>query len=693
LWIDELAIDGLLRAGPILDSEERDSDSDLVPLHRVVLDQRGFTINDERFYPRVITHQGEPLAELQRVGFNCVAFIGLPSEALLTEAARLKLQVFCPPPGNEVLGSERKARPWDAAIAWLVPGVADQHSLDAATAEVDRIRRADTLLARPILAVPTEAWGPWSRLVNGLVVTTPWSSPTTTHGEVSRHFSDATRFAQPGSPLLAAVSATHSLSFMDQVKSFAPAGTVTPWRSPEEVLEGANAAAMSGARGIWVTSDAPLVGGSSRAERTRLGLAMLNLQLTLLEPWLRDGAWAGEVRSTDAAHSAMILSKGRTRLVLPLPGEAVRGAAGATPSQVSYIVPGVAESAKAYEFTPVGLRPTAVSRLAGGAQVVAHDADSLLLLTDDAKAAAEVQRRVLAMSRRAEALQQAMAVAELRHAEAHLSPLVLASGAQSPDAAVLADARRWISHSKSAHSTGDLGASYQYAAVARRRLAAWNSQRLAIANPTGRLESSPLTGQPSTLVDHQRLLDLIEPMNRSDNHLPGGDFEDHSSAAAAGWRYVAREASGARSIVTFSDSQPAQGGRSLRIDCSASDPVGGAAESEHASVTITSPEVNLSAGQLIEITGVVRVESVSAGGALTIIDTLGGDELGLSINRPMAWKPFRLLRRASSDEPVVVTFSARGPITVGIDGVMIRPIELPSAAKAAVLGAPALQRK
>ncbi len=167
---------------------------------------------------------------------------------------------------------------------------------------------------------------------------------------------------------------------------------------------------------------------------------MLNLRLTLLEPWLRDGARAGEVVSSDSAHTAMILSKGRTRLLLPLPGESTQRVADTSSSQTSYLVPGVAESAKAYEFTPVGLRPTAVSRLAGGAQVVAHDADSLLLLTDDVKAAAEVQRRVMAMSRRAEALQQGMAVAELRHAEAHLSPLVLASGSRSPDAAVLAGA-------------------------------------------------------------------------------------------------------------------------------------------------------------------------------------------------------------------------------------------------------------
>ncbi len=182
-------------------------------------------------------------------------------------------------------------------------------------------------------------------------------------------------------------------------------------------------------------------------------------------------------------------------------------------------------------------------------------------------------------------------------------------------------------------------------------------------------------------------------MTRSDNLLPGGDFEDHSSAAAAGWRYVAREASDARAVVTFSESQPAQGGRALRIECPVSEAVGGAAESQQASVVISSPEVNLTAGQLIEVTGVVRVESVTAGGALKIVDTLGGEELGLTVNRPMAWRPFRLLRRASSNQPVVVSFAAHGPITVSIDGVMIRSIELPSAAKAAVLGAPALQRK
>lgn len=684
LWIDELKIEGLVRSAATSGNPDTTAEQAPPTPRRVRLTQEGLLIDDRPYFPRVITHYGESLPELKKLGFNTIAFESTPTEELRDECGRLGLQLICPPPPTEELTSPATAAPWDGVLAWLLPDPVDEHSLDATAAVAETLRQNDTVLNRPVLARPTEAWGAWSRLADGLVVDAPWAPPARMLDGCKSRFTAARRFARPGAPLLAAIPLTHSDAYLRQVTAFAPAGTVDTWRAPTDVIAEATAASTDGARGVWITRNAAFTGAEGD-ERVRQGMALLNLNLTLLEPWLRDGRRAGEIAAREPGRSAVVMSRGRTRLLIPRLDDPITQ----SPQGATYIVPGVAEAAKAYEFTLVGMRPLALNRLAGGAHVNAGDPAAWVLITEDARSAAEVGQRVRSVSRRAEALQQSIAVAELRHAEAHLSPLVLAAGSRSPDAAVLADARRKISLAKSAESTGDISAAFAHAAEATTQLARWSRDRVAAANAVGPLDSSPLAVQASTIIDHYRLLQLIEPLSRRANLLPAGDFEDHTTAAASGWRHIARDAGASQAVVSFAGAAPPQGARCLRIECPADDAQAPAA----ASVEISSPGVNLETGQLVEVTGMVRVESADRGGQLVLTDNLGGEELSVVLDRPTSWRPFRLLRRALQDGPLQVTFAANGPITAELDAVMVRPVELPSAAKAAVLGAPALQRK
>lgn len=683
VWIDELAVTGLIQDAVAADGSPADGQPNFKP-RAVRLSQEGLFIDDRPFYPRIITHHGEPLEELRKLGFNTIGFESPPDQALRQQCRKLGLQAICPPPPVDVLADPAAAAEWDFVLAWLLPKHGDQHSLDMTLSQAESLRQSDAALARPLLAWPVAAWGAWSRLADALVVESPWSSPERMLAGCQSRLAEAARFGRPGAPLLAAIPLSHSPQFVQQVTAFAPAGTVDAWRAPTEVAVEAMAAATDGARGIWVTRDAPLTGAESD-DRVRQGMALLNLNLTLLEPWLRDGQRAGDVGARQPGHSATVMTRGRTRLLIPQPSESGGGSFKA----VTYVAPGVAEAAKAYEITPVGMRPLALSRQAGGAHITTNNPAAWLLITEDARSAGEVSQRIRSVARRAGALQQAIAVSELRHAEAHLSPLVLAAGSNSPDAAVLADARRKISAAKSAQSTGAIDAAFAHAAAAANQLADWSRDRVAMARSSSRLDSSPLAAQASTIIDHHRLLQLIEPLTRRANLLPGGDFEDHGNAAAAGWRHLAREDSGGAAAVSFSGGSPAEGSRCLRIECPANDPT----VPSTAAVEIDSPAVNVKAGELLEITGQVRIAEASGHGALVVSDSLGGEELSLVIDATGSWRAFRLLRRATTDTRLTLRFAAVGPVTAELDAVMVRQVELPSSVKAAVLGAPALQRK
>ncbi|MEM1304811.1 MAG: hypothetical protein AAGG46_07935, partial [Planctomycetota bacterium] len=93
---------------------------------------------------------------------------------------------------------------------------------------------------------------------------------------------------------------------------------------------------------------------------------------------------------------------------------------------------------------------------------------------------------------------------------------------------------------------------------------------------------------------------------------------------------------------------------------------------------VTTPSTELTAGQLVEVTGWVRVESPgrSVPARLIISDTLGGEQLGRVVEPTDDWRPFRLLRRAPRDAELRVTFGLSGVGAGYVDAVMIRPVRV-----------------
>ena len=89
---------------------------------------------------------------------------------------------------------------------------------------------------------------------------------------------------------------------------------------------------------------------------------------------------------------------------------------------------------------------------------------------------------------------------------------------------------------------------------------------------------------------------------------------------------------------------------------------------------VTSPGVQLQAGDLVEITGVARVPQQPLGSVdgLMIFDSLGGEEMAVRITEAPSWRSFRLIRAAPTDTTVSVTIALTGHGRVQLDDLAIR---------------------
>ncbi len=93
-------------------------------------------------------------------------------------------------------------------------------------------------------------------------------------------------------------------------------------------------------------------------------------------------------------------------------------------------------------------------------------------------------------------------------------------------------------------------------------------------------------------------------------------------------------------------------------------------------VWITSPPVRATAGEVVEVSGWVRVQQRIAGSidGLEIIDSLGGQELALRLDDTADWQPFRMIRSVADTTDFTVTFALNGVGVACVDSVMVRTL-------------------
>jgi hypothetical protein len=260
--------------------------------------------------------------------------------------------------------------------------------------------------------------------------------------------------------------------------------------------------------------------------------------------------------------------------------------------------------------------------------------------------------------------------------DAELSSL----GVGQPDAPhILTKTRDLVEFAEQALERRDFDAARQMAADAMQlqrilQRAHWNDAVRKLSSPV----SSPYATSFQTLPEHWRLIARLgeSRMDNNVNLLRSGNFEDIDTMVVARWQHSQKEIPGIRAAAELYPE--AQEGRySLRLVAA---PVPGKeipAAMPRKPVTVTSPPVTVEAGQVVSVTGWVRVASPithSLDGGM-LYDNLGGPVSALRWRGATGWQRFSLFRDIQKSGSFTVTMSLTGLGEIQFDDLQVVPVD------------------
>lgn len=633
------------------DSPQEKPSADLAT---VTLNSEGFRVGERRLFPRAWLYHDEPLDELAQRGFNVLWLTKSPARKLLADAAQNNLAIVCPAPPDAVLTDRTAAAVWAPVIAWRLSADDQAATVDTLQVELERLRGQDRHLRRPMLVETSGEWPLWSRLADGVVVRQTLSAVSPREPQLAQHWGQVQRGLRPDAPLFAWISTAPDPLCRRQIALLDSSA-----RSPASVSSAAiqaelTAAVSSGCRGVIFAGAERLTSSGEESRTLAAALELANLKLTLFEPWLVGGR---ALRAAESNHGVTLFERPQAKLILP-PSESPSNP---QQSNSAWILPGVTSASQAWRMNLAGMEEVLAERVTGGLRLPPLPSHNTMLLAENSQAPLSVGKFLQRAAPRACQLQAELAIATMREATA---------GGVAP--AVLADANRRFERSKLALAANDFFQAYDEASDGQLLLEVAQAQPPYKIAPA--LVSSPLGALPSTRRQEAFFAQLLSSLTRGPNQLYGGSFEDLGELRQFGWRQKT-EVSGA--TVELAVGPNKHGARRLVMHS-----VTGS------SARIDSPPVELAAGDLIEISGWLKVTSEPEGasprsGALEVRDTLGGPALGLVVTSTQNWAPFYLYRRANQATAVAISFAVRDACSAEIDGVMLRKLSVPTPVRAA----------
>jgi len=682
-------------AGPSVDSGRGGADRS--GAGRVELVGSTLLVDGAPIFPRVIQHQGEPLERLKELGFNAVWLERPALAALSAEADRLGLWLVCPPPdGPGPTATDGPAAQtaqigpqFDPVLAWDL----GREQLPAIRRRAGQVRSADRSGGRPLICRPDSELRRCSRHVQLLLI---GRAPLGTSLELTdycRWLRERPRLARPGTPIWSTVQTQPEASLHWQWTVSGRGQSPPPELQGEQIRLLAYLALAAGSRGLLFESQSPLDATDPASRSRATALELLNLELTLIHPWLATGRFVATVRGSRPDVTGVLLRTDRARLLVPVccgPGaQFVLGQSAG--GSISFRVAGVPESNKVYELTPTGLRPLHHKRVTGGVLVTLDEfsLSSLVLLTQDPLVISSLSRQVAAIGRRAAELHRQLAAWKLQLAQ-QINQRLPGRVAQRQSTALLAAARKCLQSCDGALAARDYQAACLDADRAMRPLrilerTSWQTAIGSLSSPV----ASPAALCFSTLPWHWHLVDEIDRSRAGPNRLPGGDFEDLPAMQAAGWHHLASRSSAVRSEAELAPAAARSGRFGLRLVARAAQGETPPSLLETPPMRITSPAVAVEAATLLRIHGWVQVPTPITGSVdgLLIFDSLGGEALAERIGETTGWRPFTLYRVAPRSGQMTVTFVLSGLGEVWLDDVTIQPLE-PRAAPGITLLSP-----
>jgi hypothetical protein len=712
LWIDDLEVTGIVnRSGdaqgvPV--SNRTTSDGPRAETLPPIVEMKGqsLLVNGRLFFPRMIEHRGEPLAALQRLGFNTIHLRETASRELLNEAKQLGMWIVCPPPRPTDLQN-----PYGAATGttttefgeWFFPILAwdlgdgwTGGELDVLKRWAEYVRRHDLPRPRPVVGGAVSDVRHISRQVD---IVTARRLPLGTSFELARYgewLRERSRLNRAGTPMWAVVQTQPIREVLQQAQLLAsPDAVALPIVESEQIRLMLYEALASGVRGIHFDSETPLTATDPATRARAAALHLLNMELELVDVWTSSGNFVAEVPGSSPDISGALLQIDRGHLLMPMwTGAGAQYVPGQSSGLgVTFVVPGVPESVDVFEIAPGGMRPLVRKRVTGGVKVTLDEFSltSLVLLTQDPQVVAACAHRLRQVERAAAERERELIAAKLQLATSVDERLAAVAPRVPQSPGWLSAANRSLQQADMRLAEGNLHEAHLETRRALRPIALmerahWQNAVQAVGNA----EALPFTTSFASLPEAWRMNEQLRRLPGWQNMLPAGDFENLEQVVASGWRHYRFEQEGIRSEADLAGQvrpveaapatttgAPAAAGRSgwfsLRLSAAPAARVATSPLVESPPLWVTSPTVQVRAGQLLRFTGWVNVPAKTVGtmDGVTVFDSIGGDRAAQRFEGPAGWKKFTYYRISPSDGTVWLTAALNGFGEAFLDDVTI----------------------
>jgi len=692
VWIDDLEVAGFVAGkqaepahGRVCEASCSSADPKQPPVPRLL--GSVLTAAGRAVFPRIIQHQGEPLAFLQQLGFNAVWLAQSPTAEQLVEAERLGLWLVCPPPqpAGDLSPDHPDTRPaaigpqYGCVLAWNLGWGLRAEQLDATRRWAEQVRTSDRHRGRPLICVAQQDLRGYSRHVDLLLIDRRPIGTGLALGDWGTWICRRSLLARPGTPIWSTIQTQPTAALRRQLAALEPAATPPHALPGEQIRLQVHSAIAAGSRGLLFISQSPLDAPDAQTRHRAMTLQLLNLEIRPIEPWAAAGSFQANADSTRPEVIATVLRSDHARVLLPVwideGAQYVPGQSAA--NGLSLVLPGVPDSCAAYYLLPGGLKPLRHKRVTGGMRVTFDEfgLTGPVLLAQDPLIVTALTRQMAAIGPRAAQLQRHLAVRKLHTVGRVIESL---GGQDLPQTRQrIAETRKELQYTDGFLAARDYAAAYLHARRAMRSLrllerARWESV-------VGGLDS-PLSIPPAVSFDTlpwcRGWTQRIRAARPGPNRLAGGRFEDLQAMLAAGWQHRRQATPGVQTSADLVAAAAYSGGSGLRLTAAADDPEKPPVTLETPPVCITTPAVAIQAGQIACISGRVQVRGRIAASpdGLMIVDSLAGEPLALRIRETNGWRQFTMYRAAAESASITVSFLLTGLGEVWIDDVAIHPL-------------------
>jgi len=723
VWLDELKVHGHILAENIGQPgfvQMKEQQSKEFPV-RMELDR--LYVNHQPRFPLIVPHHGESIGVLSQLGVNTVWMPDASDTRLADSLLSAGMLTMATPPrpanehGESLGAREGSLAPFgkssESIMFWYLGTNIPESASEELVSWQTQVSDADRHYHRPIVADVSDREDFFSHYLD--MVGTSQSVPFT--GLSYRDYRDwliAKHRRSPGSFFWTWIDLDAGLGTQDYLE-------------PEQLRLQVYAALSAGCRGLGYYTREPLDSENTENTELRLMMAELNREIQLLEPLLSTGTLVrtipvqisaeGKPATQSSLNSIPVsrqrltpepLTQNQLALNLQAQDHHVEAAvirsdagllllpvwydtqAGTVPGQMAatkatLIVPGVSESAAAFQITPTGINNLDRQRDTGGMKIelssengMAFRETSAILVTSDIELVRRLQAKTREMARGSAMDLVLMAKSKWERVSAVDAELASLGHPQESADQILERSQQLIQQGEKEIERGQYSFARHLASLSMQLLRIlqrqhWEAAASALPHPA----TSPYAVSFQSLPEHWKLVRRIGQRSEYEvlSQLTSGNFEDAKQMIQDGWQHQQIEVKGVRSAAELFPVSPpgSEGQYSLRLAAVPEDAASPPVLVSSKVVQVATPPVKVQRGDIVYVSGWVRIRFPATNRLdhALIYDSLRRPAGQIRFDFNQDWQRFELLREVDQSRDFQVYFALQGLGEMQIDDVQV----------------------